>query len=66
MRDAVLLLVAMAIGIAGYALWYWVEVHQFCLAMWFGTAPPVIIGLIAWTAYKLLKRSSWLAAWQQE
>ena len=41
--------ISLGAGVLIYVLWYWYEVGQFCVAMWFGTAPPVIIGLSALT-----------------
>ena len=50
------LLIAFILGIAIYAIYYWFQFHQWCPAMWFGTAPPVVIGLVTLSAYRILNR----------
>ncbi len=48
------LLISAAIGILVYVIWYGVTTGQYCSAMWFGSAPPVIIFIAAATCYRLL------------
>lgn len=45
---------ALMIGVAFYAGFYWYQFGQWCIAMWFGTAPPLIIISAAVAAYRLL------------
>ena len=37
-----------------YAGWYWIHFGQVCPAMWFGTAPPIIMliaGKVIWDVW---------------
>jgi hypothetical protein len=48
------LLISLLVGVIAYVIWYGVTVGHFCPAMWFGTAPPVIILLSSVAAYRIL------------
>lgn len=48
--------IAVLIGIAIYAMYYRKAVGPWCPAMWFGSAPPIIILSSTWTAFTLLRR----------
>lgn len=50
------LAIAVLIGIAIYAVYYRKAVGPWCPAMWFGSAPPIIILSSTWTAFTLLRR----------
>lgn len=50
------LAIAVLIGIAIYAAYYRKAVGPWCPAMWFGSAPPIIILSSTWTAFTLLRR----------
>jgi hypothetical protein len=47
------MLLALVSAIVGYAIWYWLRFHQWCPAMWHGTAPPIIMLMIGGTVYRL-------------
>jgi hypothetical protein len=48
-------LIALGSAVGIYVIWYWFEVGQFCLAMWFGTAPFFIIGISFISMHRLLR-----------
>lgn len=37
-----------------YVAWYGIRFGHFCPAMWFGTAPPVIMGVVFFTIFGFL------------
>ncbi len=48
-------LLAFVVGVIAYAVYYRISVGPPCKAMWFGTAPPVIIMLVTWFTYGILR-----------
>ncbi len=47
-------LLALASGVGAYAVWYRLNVGPWCPAMWFGTAPLLMIGVVFFTVRRLL------------
>lgn len=47
-------LIALASGVGVYAIWYLFNVGPWCPAMWFGTAPLLMIGVVFLAVRRLL------------
>lgn len=53
-------IIAFVIGLLSYVVYYRLTVGPPCKAMWFGTAPPVIIMLSTWIALTILRTRSFM------
>jgi hypothetical protein len=50
------LLISAVFGVAAWVVYYRLRVGPFCPAMWFGTAPPVVMLLAGSALYRALGR----------
>jgi hypothetical protein len=54
MSSGARLAVAAVVGMLSWVVYYRVNVGPWCPAMWFGTAPPLVMLLSGQLAYRLL------------